>query len=98
MARDVQRTLLYALCWRLTTSTDLAAVESVFAQIASDVCPGAKSRLFGIAAHSSQVEAYSRWARSARVVCEVGFSCGHSAATFLEANPKLVNELLKAKL
>ena len=86
----MKRLVPLALCWPLTASSDLAAVESVHAELARDVCPGKKSRLFGIAAHSSQVETYARWARRARVVCEVGFSCGHSAATFLEANPDAV--------
>ena len=54
-------------------------------------------RLFGIAAHEAQVEAYmqvaravaSRSASPSTLVCEVGFNCGHSSAAFLEADEKI---------
>jgi len=54
-------------------------------------------RLFGIAAHEAQVEAYmqvarevaSRSASPSTLVCEVGFNCGHSSAAFLEADERI---------
>lgn len=60
-------------------------------------CPNTAGELFGIAAVPEQVRAYAKVAASLNGsdphICEVGFNCGHSTTTFLEANPRatLVN-------
>lgn len=43
-------------------------------------------RLGSIAAHATQIDAYTRIAADASVICEVGFNLGHSTAVWLHAN------------
>ena len=64
-------------------------LDEVFEALATTVCP--KGVRYGIGMHPSQVRSYAHFSRSLRsprpTICEIGFSCGHSTATFLEANP-----------
>ena len=65
----------------------------VLANLTASACPQELATKFGIAAHQRQVQVYAHLARqllgSEPTVCEVGFNCGHSSATLLEANPRL---------
>jgi hypothetical protein len=85
------------------TQHAIGHVDAIFGELARSVCPSPAARLYGIAANPAQIQDYARYARAlppSSTICEIGFNCGHSTATLLEANPTvhLVNFDLSTKL
>lgn len=72
------------------TAYGFGQIDDVFSELASTVCGGRGPLQMGIAYTAEQVRDYARYASSlpsrTPTICEVGFNCGHSTATFLEAH------------
>ena len=68
----------------------MRAIHHALAELTSSACNVSSARKFGIGAVPRQIAVYASMAAAlpnAATICEIGLNCGHSATTFLEANP-----------
>ena len=95
--------LCFATCFRQIVAEAMLRhlppqLQAAFRSMSKHACPGygwsplRESPLQrGIGADHAQVRDYVRWVQKlpgSPTICEIGFNCGHSTATFLEANPR----------
>ena len=91
MVRRREAALCLAICFPQHVCSLPHEIQNAFNKMSKYACPGAAPLLVGIAANNGQVRDYARWVQQlpgSPTICEIGFNCGHSTATFLEANPR----------